>query len=223
MNENQLDMLLMTEDSDRLNRNKYLFKNIDFMAKQIGSLEGDIVECGVWRGIMVTYMATVFTNRTIWAFDSFIGCPIDKSQVKYENTYATMGAQWSGLYAADESYLLKNLDLYNVINKDRVKIVKGWFKDTLKPDVCSIDKIAILRVDGDLYSSTMEVLDYLYPKVISGGFVIFDDFCIPASRQATMDYFAKIQQSPQFYNPLVEKEIHNTNGMENIQGVFIRK
>jgi O-methyltransferase len=52
-----------------------------------------------------------------------------------------------------------------------------------------IEKLAILRLDGDLYQSTMEVLTALYPKLSAGGFCIIDDYgAIPACRQAVEDY-----------------------------------
>ena len=65
-----------------------------------------------------------------------------------------------------------------------------WFKDTL-PDA-PIDRIAVLRLDGDLYESTIQALDALYPRLSPGGFCIIDDYhAIKACRQAVTDYRAK--------------------------------
>ena len=57
---------------------------------------------------------------------------------------------------------------------ERVIFLEGWFKDTLPG--APIDQLAVLRLDGDRYDSTMDALDALYHKVSYGGFVIVDDF-----------------------------------------------
>jgi O-methyltransferase len=70
---------------------------------------------------------------------------------------------------------------------DQVRFLRGWFKDTL-PDA-PIRQLAVLRIDGDLYESTMDVLTHLHPKVTAGGFVIVDDYGeIASCRQAVTDY-----------------------------------
>jgi hypothetical protein len=69
----------------------------------------------------------------------------------------------------------------------QVKFIQGWFHDTLPS--APVDQLALLRVDGDLYESTMDVLKHLYPKVMPGGFVIIDDYQdIAACRHAVDDY-----------------------------------
>jgi O-methyltransferase len=72
---------------------------------------------------------------------------------------------------------------------DRVRFLPGWFKDTL-PDA-PIDRLALLRLDGDLYESTIQALEALYPRLSPGGFCIIDDYIIKACRQAVADYRAK--------------------------------
>jgi len=69
----------------------------------------------------------------------------------------------------------------------RVKFIKGWFKDTLP--TAPIQKLSLLRLDGDLYESTIDALFYLYPKLSVGGFCIIDDWgAIPACKKAVEDY-----------------------------------
>jgi O-methyltransferase len=71
-----------------------------------------------------------------------------------------------------------------------VVFLKGWFRDTLP--TAPIEKVSILRLDGDLYESTMDSLVSLYPKVASGGYVIVDDYgSTPPSAKAVTDYRAK--------------------------------
>jgi hypothetical protein len=69
---------------------------------------------------------------------------------------------------------------------DRVRFLKGWFKDTLH--AAPIERLALLRVDGDLYSSTTDALEALYDRVVPGGFVIVDDYFLPNCRQAVDDF-----------------------------------
>ena len=57
---------------------------------------------------------------------------------------------------------------------EQVVFLKGWFKDTLAK--APIERLAVLRLDGDLYESTMDALNPLYAKVASGGFIIVDDY-----------------------------------------------
>jgi len=69
----------------------------------------------------------------------------------------------------------------------QVQFLQGWFRDTLP--TAPVQQLALLRVDGDMYESTTDVLKNLYSKVVSGGFVIIDDYQdIPACRQAVEDY-----------------------------------
>ncbi|MGH3870125.1 MAG: TylF/MycF family methyltransferase [Pseudonocardiaceae bacterium] len=137
---------------------------------------GDIVECGVWRGGCAIFMRAVLnahniSDRTIWAVDSFEGLPRPDAPK----------------YPADQGYDLSQSDYLSVPlevvrgNFDRfglldhqVQFLRGWFKDTLP--TAPIAKIAVLRADGDLYESTLDILNNLYDKVSPGGFVIIDDY-----------------------------------------------
>jgi hypothetical protein len=56
----------------------------------------------------------------------------------------------------------------------QVKFLKGWFKDTLP--LAPIERLALMRLDGDYYESTWDALNNLYDKLSIGGFVIIDDY-----------------------------------------------
>ena len=230
------DSILSSPEGSCLNGNKHLLDNIDFIAERIQNISGDIVECGVWKGATFSYMANVFPERTMWAYDSFEGVPSNKDQTKYPDKYKSEWVKANEVLSVDMSFFHTSLEKYNVPNPNRIRIVKGWFKDTL-PN--AIQQIALLRVDGDLYSSTYEVLEYLYPLVVDGGFVIFDDYCIDESKQAVHDYFVNIKQLPRFYDvsdtlPWYKEDIffkvnwdgsveHNMDSIRTRQGVFIQK
>lgn len=79
----------------------------------------------------------------------------------------------------------ENFRRYDLLD-ERVQFLQGWFKDTLP--TAPIQKIAIARLDGDMYESTMDSLTNLYHKVEVGGFIIIDDWSIPNCRAAVEDY-----------------------------------
>ncbi len=68
----------------------------------------------------------------------------------------------------------------------QVRFLEGWFRDTL-PNA-PIEQLAILRLDGDMYQSTMEALQPLYPKLSRRGYIIIDDYTLPGCRAAVDDY-----------------------------------
>jgi O-methyltransferase len=78
-----------------------------------------------------------------------------------------------------------NFRKYGLLD-DQVRFLKGWFADTLPG--APIERIAVLRLDGDMYGSTMDALTALYDKVSEGGFVIIDDYVLDPCRQAVHDF-----------------------------------
>ena len=79
----------------------------------------------------------------------------------------------------------ENFRKYGLLD-DQVRFLKGCFKDTLP--AAPIEKLAILRLDGDMYQSTRDALAALYDKVSPGGFIIVDDYALPACRNAVDDF-----------------------------------
>jgi O-methyltransferase len=80
-----------------------------------------------------------------------------------------------------------NFERYGLLD-DQVEFLVGWFKDTLP--TAPIDKLALARLDGDMYESTIQAIEVVYPKLAPGGFLIIDDFGSHASQagQAIHDY-----------------------------------
>jgi O-methyltransferase len=134
---------------------------------------GDLIETGVWRGGACILMRAILElygvrDRSVWLADSFEGLPAPSLD-------------------ADRGYDLSE-SIYNKVSLEQVKeafrrfgfldaqvnFLKGWFKDTLP--TAPIGRLAILRTDGDLYESTMDVLNSLYHKVSPRGVVIVDDY-----------------------------------------------
>ncbi|WP_369816175.1 TylF/MycF/NovP-related O-methyltransferase [Mycobacterium sp. 852014-52144_SCH5372336] len=155
-------------------------------------IPGDLVECGVWRGGACILMRAVLAaygdeTRRVWVADSFQGLPRPDT----ENYKADKGLRldlFSGILGVSEAEVRSNFERYGLLD-EQVCFLPGWFKDTLHD--APIEQIAVLRLDGDLYESTIQGLDALYPRLSPGGYCIIDDYAIPACRQAVADYRAK--------------------------------
>jgi O-methyltransferase len=156
-------------------------------------IPGDLVECGVWRGGACILMRAVLAaygdeTRCVWLADSFEGLPRpDPAKYKADKGIRTELA--AGILGVSEAEVRGNFQRYGLLD-DRVRFLPGWFKDTLSD--APIDRIAVLRVDGDLYESTIQALDALYPRLSPGGFCIIDDYhAMKPCEQAVTDYRAK--------------------------------
>ena len=165
--------------------------NLEFCIEEViaKAVPGDLIETGVWRGGATIFMRAVLkaygvTDRYVWVADSFEGLPPPD-----EGNYPPDAGD--RLHEARElaislERVKANFDKYGLLD-DQVRFLKGWFRDTLP--VAPIQRLAVLRLDGDMYQSTMDALVNLYPKLSRGGFVIVDDYgAIPACRQAVNDY-----------------------------------
>lgn len=159
-------------------------------------IPGDLVECGVWRGGASILMRAVLAaygdkTRRVWLADSFEGVP-PPDTVNYEADklprFALGLHHAAPVLAVSEAEVRANFERYNLLD-DQVRFLPGWFKDTLQD--APIDQIAVLRLDGDLYESTIQALDALYPRLSPGGFCIIDDYNLDGCRQAVADYRAK--------------------------------
>jgi O-methyltransferase len=150
---------------------------------------GDLIETGVWRGGATIFMRAVLaahgvTNRVIYVADSFGGLPKPDTK-KYPQDTGDIDFMYQDLKISLEQ-VQENFRRYGLLD-DQVRFIKGWFSDTLPH--ASIERLAILRLDGDMYGSTMDALQSLYPKVSIGGYVIVDDYgAIDRCRQAVEDY-----------------------------------
>lgn len=152
---------------------------------------GDLIETGVWRGGATIFMRGVLkahgvTDRVVWAADSFEGLPAPDA-AKYPADADYNFHAFRELAVSLEQVKL-NFQRYGLLD-DQVRFLKGWFRDTLPG--APIRSLAVLRLDGDLYESTIDALTHLYPKLERGGYAIVDDYSdVPACKQAVTDYRA---------------------------------
>jgi O-methyltransferase len=151
---------------------------------------GDLLEAGVWRGGACIFMRAVLAAcadevRTVWVADSFQGLPHpDPERFPADRVYESLDLD----IAVPLADVKANFARYGLLD-GRVRFLVGWFSDTLAS--APVEQLAVLRLDGDMYQSTTEVLDALYPKLSVGGFLIVDDYALPSCKAAVDDYRAK--------------------------------
>jgi Macrocin-O-methyltransferase (TylF) len=153
---------------------------------------GDIVETGVWRGGVCVLARAVLSvhgvgDRSVWLADSFAGMPAVEAG-GYARDHELAMDRHNPVIAVPIEQVMENFRRYDLLD-DQVRFLPGWFRDSLP--LAPISRIAVLRLDGDLYSSTMDALVHLYPKVSPGGYVIVDDYLVDVCREAVAEYRAE--------------------------------
>jgi O-methyltransferase len=154
----------------------------DVLARKI---PGDLIETGAWRGGVTIFMRAILKaygdhSRRVWVADSFEGLP------NFDRTLNPGG--WEpGMMAVSLEEVQVNFARYGLLD-DHVVFLKGFFNKTLPG--APITQLAVLRSDADLYESTRDVLNNLYPKLSVGGYAIFDDYGAPGCGRAIREYRA---------------------------------
>ena len=124
------------------------------------------------------------TDRNVWVADSFEGLPPPNPD-KYPED-AEFELHEEEILAVSQEEVELNFKRYQLLD-DQVKFLKGWFSDTL-PNA-PIERLAVARLDADMYESTMDALVNLYDRVSPGGYIIIDDYLlIRACKQAVLDF-----------------------------------
>ncbi|KYG73476.1 MULTISPECIES: TylF/MycF/NovP-related O-methyltransferase [Roseivirga] len=155
------------------------------------NIQGDLIECGVWNGGATIFMAGLLQayqehDRKVWVADSFDGVPVP--ELEEDKEFDISKKVFPGLAVGLEE-VKNNFDKYDLL-KENVEFLPGLFSSTL-PNA-PINEIAVLRLDGDLYESTMDSLNALYDRVVSGGFVIVDDYgVLPPCKKAVDEFREK--------------------------------
>lgn len=167
--------------------------NLQFCIESVllDNTPGDFIETGVFRGgacifmngMQAAYRLVGEKLRKVYVCDSFEGLPppeVDRYPQDEGDECHTYPFFTVSLEEVQENFRKYDLLDENVI------FVKGWFKDTLpKLDTT----FSVIRLDGDMYGSTMDALKALYPKLSPGGFCIIDDYLSHhRCKEATDDY-----------------------------------
>lgn len=170
-------------------------ENLRQLAERVlfDGIPGDFIETGVWRGGACIYLRAILEaygvrGRRVWAADSFEGLPPPNAAAYPADAGDTFHC-YSELAVPLEK-VRRNFERYGLLD-DQVVFLKGWFRDTLPS--AQTGPLAVLRMDGDMYESTMDALTHLYGRVSAGGYVIVDDYrVVDGCRQAVDDFRTRL-------------------------------
>jgi O-methyltransferase len=159
------------------------------------NIPGDLIETGVWRGGATIFMRGMLAaydveDRVVWVADSFEGVP---APVHEQDSGVDLSKQQWPVLSVGVNRVRELFERYDLLD-EQVQFLEGWFHDTLP--AAPINQLAVLRLDGDLYKSTMDALLALYSKVAPGGFVIVDDYySLDVCKKAIKDFREQHQVS----------------------------
>jgi O-methyltransferase len=160
----------------------------DVLARNV---PGDFIETGAWRGGATIFMRGALEahgdrTRTVWVADSFCGSP-SPDVTRYPEDAGDEAIADMDVFAIPLDVVKQNFARYRLLD-ERVQFLPGWFHDTLP--TAPIERLAVMRLDGDMYGSTMDALRFLYPLLSVGGYVIIDDYWRSKCRAAVDAYRA---------------------------------
>jgi hypothetical protein len=170
------------------------------------SIEGDIIECGVASAgnFASMILGCISANplgiyRKFWGFDSFVGIQLagkkdtqqagigditHNTDVPYEDLLVT-----SGITAHSKEQVIENLTSWGLLPNVKIELVEGWVQNSITEVNDRIEKIAILRLDMDVYHPTKFCLDIWWDKITDGGVVIIDDWALDGVKTACYEFF----------------------------------
>jgi O-methyltransferase len=154
------------------------------------NVTGDFIETGVWRGGNSMFARAVINSlgqggsRKSYVCDSFRGLP-----PMHRNLHnGDVGWDYRPYLEVPVEVVIDGFRKYSLLDT-QVVFAKGFFNETMRPLQSIIDHLVIIRLDGDMYESTVDVLYHLYPKLSVGGYVIVDDWGIEPTQKACQDFF----------------------------------
>lgn len=167
-----------------LSRRETVYNSYELAKRCIDEgIPGDFVECGVFAGAQVAAMAQACIDHDVYwpihLFDSFEGIPKAGPEDGEE------GKKIEGKSICSMEKVKGYMRAWG-IDDIRLFYHRGWFENTVPDSI--VKKIAILRLDGDLYSSTKVCLEHLLDKIVDGGFLIVDDYALPGCRKAVDEF-----------------------------------
>lgn len=129
------------------------------------NVPGNVAEVGVYKGDFAKVISYCFPDRKLYLFDTFEGFPKSHTEIDRGRGFSTATQDFSNV---DIEEVLKKL-----YNKENVIIKKGIFPETAK-DVD--DTFCFVSLDVDLYKPTLDGLEFFYPRLVRGGYIMIHDF-----------------------------------------------
>jgi len=179
-----------------------LYHSLEYI--RLNNIDGDIVECGVWKGGNILGALEYLTyynilNKNIWLYDTFEGMPEPEDvDVDSNNKKGDIKLDEIRCYSPLEE-VQNNINLSNY-PKDKINFIKGDICETLNLEKNIPNKISLLRLDTDWYKSTKKELEILYPLLEKNGVLIVDDYGHWQGAKKAVDEY--------FYNKKIQVNIH---------------
>jgi len=166
---------------------------IDRNFSKVSEIDGDVVECGVGKARTFSLLAHLVSyegkGRKLWGFDSFEGFP--EPSEKDKSPRNPQKGEWNEIDVEMVYKILIGTGLSKDFLNTSVIVMKGFFEETLPRS--KVQKIAFLHLDVDLYKSYKTCLKELFPRVVMGGVVVFDEYGdvskFPGAKKAIDEYF----------------------------------
>jgi hypothetical protein len=135
-------------------------------------VEGSLAEGGVFQGEFAKEINRVFSDKTLYLFDTFTG--FDKRDIAKEQSGGFSEFGEGHLNTTSEDIVLSNLPFPN-----KCVIKKGFFPETT---VGVEDRFCFVNLDFDLYDPILAGLEFFYPRMVDGGVILIHDYFNPRYR-----------------------------------------
>ncbi len=189
-------------------RRRIEFYTLERILSELPEIRGSILECGVYRGATLLGMAHILTRRGIHArlygLDSFEGFPRPTPEDAQPGGQLHPDVRPGAL--GDTSYETLEARIRLLRWQDRIRLIKGFFEDTL--GVLAEERFSLVHLDCDLYSSYKTCLEFIYPRMLRGSVIVLDDYRLPANvypgaDRAVDEFFSDKPEKPErFDHPL---------------------
>ena len=161
------------------------------------NIEGDIVECGIYNGSTLAFISKNLKknnlSKNIWGYDTFEEGFLLENYTEKDLSPKNKKQQFIKKNAIHPSVsdIIKNINELDNYDENIIKLIKGDILKTLNSKSNIPDKISFLRMDTDIYATTLKQLEVLYPKLAVGGILHIDDYGMcPGVRMAVDEYFS---------------------------------
>ena len=140
--------------------------------------DSSVLEFGVFTGDSYVKLASFihlnYPGTFLYGFDSWQGLPQETTGVWYPNRHE------AGFFSANKNHVLSRLNLYGLDTFNNYKLIDGFFEESLTIELQSqIKNLIFINIDVDLYKSTVELLEFIYPLLRAGVILYFDDWKAP--------------------------------------------
>lgn len=175
-----VDLIKTTKNETNLAFYPYEAFTVYSIAKSQSVFDGDMAEVGVYRGGSAKLICEAKGNRKLHLFDTFEGLPKVSDKDTHFGTKFWKDKQFND---TSEDQVRKYLKSY-----PNVSIYKGIFPQTAEP--ISNSKFSFAHLDVDLYKSTLDCLEFFYPRMIPGGIILTHDYHANGVKTAFKEFFA---------------------------------